>query len=248
VGASWADGTWRAGLVVLYAADIDGDVSSSSGAASGSYAPRGQAFGYEAGVETPLPGGLSLKAERSVEPVAFDAAGALVERLDPDFTPLFAADGRVNAERESLTLSHDSGGVRTSAQWVRGGADGTIAQIFPFEVPLQLLADRRLEYAAGRVGVRVASTGTDVQAEYRRVEDVASAGPIEERTTQEFVELRVVQDLLRAAPLGTSWRLLLAARTSPTGQHAGEGASSSAGAKSLAALNRRVAAGVSVIF
>jgi hypothetical protein len=248
VGAVWSDGTLRASLVVLY--DFSGsDVAASRAGVFDAEAMRGAgSLGYEAEVEVPLPWGLRLKGAQSLAPVAFDASGVVWERIDPGFTPIFAADGSVSAERGSLTLSHDAGGTRTYLDLLRGTVDGSLAQIFPFEVPLQLLADRHLRYTGGRFGVRVASWGTDVSAEFRRVEDTlwidASAG----RTSQEFVELHLAQDLLRGEPRGMSWRFLFAARTSPQRQATDAETPAAAGSRTLAALSRRVSAGVSLAF
>ncbi len=248
VGAVWADGTWRARLVLLY------DISATGGAAPWADAPEGAAtrrapaLGYEVEVEVPLPWGLHLKGAQSYEPVAFDAAGAVWERIDPGFTPLYAAEGSVSAERGSLMLSQEAGGVRTYVEMLRGTASGTLAQVFSFEVPLQLLADRRLRYAGGRVGVRVAASGTDVYAEYRKVEDAAGTDVGAERTAQEFVELQLAQSLLRGDPRGMSWRFLLAARTSPQRQASDSEPPAAAGLRTLAALSRRVSAGLSLTF
>ena len=247
-GGIWTQGALRARVVVLYDMFADGGAAARYGWPMAGAARQDPALGYDAAVDTALPWGFTLKAAQSYEPVAFDAAGAVWERIDPGFTPLYATDGFVSATRGTLTLSHEAGGVNTYVQLLRGHAEGTLAQVFPFEVPLQFLADRRLRYQGGRVGVRVAGSGTDVFAEYRRVEDTTAADALAERTTQEFVELQVAQALLRGAPRGMSWRILLAARTSPQRTVGEADPASVAGLKTLTALNQRVSAGVSVAF
>ena len=248
VGGVWTDGAWRARLVVLYDLSTAGATPPWSDVPEPPGIRRAPAFGYDAEVDVRLPWGLGLKGARSFEPVAFDAAGAVFERIDPGFTPLYAADGSVSAERNSLTFSREAGGVTTYLKLISGSADGTLAQVFPFEVPLQLLADRRLRYDGARVGVRVAASGTDVSAEFRRVEDTAAIDPGAERTAQEFVEFQLAQDLLRGEPRGMSWRFLFAARTAPQRQAADADPPAAAGLRTLAALSRRVSAGLSLTF
>ncbi len=247
-GGSWTEGAWRARVVLLYDMFADGGAALPQGWPISGTARQDPALGYDAAVETALPWGFALKAAQAYEPVAFDAAGAVWERIDPGFTPLYATDGFVSATRGTLTLSHDAAGVHTYVELLRGSAEGSLAQVFPFEVPLQLLADRSLRYRGGRVGVRVAGSGTDVFAEYRRVEDTTAAEATAERTTQEFVELQVAQAVLRGEPRGMSWRVLLVARASPQRAVGDSAPASATGLKTLAALNQRVSAGVSVAF
>jgi hypothetical protein len=235
-------------LVLLYDVVADGSSPARMEFSNAGASRLDPALGYDAEVESQLPWGFSLKAAESYEPVAFDAAGAVWERIDPGFTPLYAAGGSVRAKRGTITLAHEAAGVRTYLELIRGSAEGTLAQVFPFEVPLQLLADRRLRYHGGRIGVRVPGSGTDVYAEYRRVEDAAGFDGPSERMIQEFVELQVAQDLLRGVSRGMSWRFLLAARTSPRRQTVETDPAAAAGLKTLAALSRRVSAGVSLAF
>jgi hypothetical protein len=248
VGAIWSDGTWRARLVVLYDFTDGGDASAWGYAAAADRMRQAGNVGYEAEIEIPLPWGLRLKGEQSVQPVAFDPSGAVWDRIDPGFVPVYVSNGGVSAERGSLMLFHDAGGTRTYVELLRGTADGSLAQIFPFEVPLQFLADRHLRYSGGRVGVRIAGSGTDVFAEFRRVEDEPWTDANAGRTSQEFFEFHLAQDLLRWEPRGMSWRFLLAARTSPQRQVADSEQGTAAGSRTLAALSGRVSAGLSLSF
>ena len=248
IGAEWTDGTCRTGLTVLYDLPAVGGGASGSDLASANVARRSRGFGYEAEFEVPLVLGLRLTGTQSYEPASYDTAGALWDRIDPSFTPLYVTGGSTSAERSSLLLSWEAGGVRTYLQLQRGEVYGSLSQAFPFEVPLQLLADRRLRYYGGRVGLRLASSGTDASAEYRKVEDVPDGESVVDGTTQEFVELQLAQALLRHGSRGMSWRFLLAARGSPRRESADSDSSAAAGSRTLAALSRRVSAGISVAF
>ncbi len=247
-GAEWTDGTCRTGLTVFYALPAVSGGASGSDLASANVARRSQGFGYEVEFAVPLVVGLRLTGTQSYEPASYDAAGALWDRIDPAFVPLYVTGGSTSAERSSVVLSWEAGGVRTYLQVQRGEVSGWLSQAFPFEVPLQLLADRRLRYHGGRVGLQFSSSGTDASAEYRKVEDVPDGEFAVDGTAQEFIELQLAQALLRHGSRGISWRFLLAARASPRRESADADSSAAAGSRTLAALSRRVSAGISVAF
>ena len=65
---------------------------------------------------------------------------------------------------------------------------------------------------------------------------------------QEFIEVRLSQDVLRADSRRMACRLLVAARTSPYRSSRGPGEATSVAEATFGALGRRVSAGLSVAF
>src|SRR6185295_7986538 len=125
-------------------------------------------------------------------------------------------------------------------------AQGLSAQLLPPATPFLVQSEPTLRYASGAVGVRLLPTGTDLAAEYVRVQDGATTiGDATIAPLEEYIEVRIAQDLLRLPGWGGTCRLLVAARTSP---RADEDEGSSDSARTLAALNHRLSAGLSVAF
>jgi hypothetical protein len=122
-------------------------------------------------------------------------------------------DGHAAVRQTRVTVQRDSGSARTYLQVARGDARGTLASRMPLDYAVDLLDQRQIDFVLGRLGFRFTPTGTDVVAEYRRVAEEADGlgrGPV----TEQYVELRIAQDLLRMQGRGSQWRLLLAARSS----------------------------------
>jgi hypothetical protein len=161
------------------------------------------------------------------------------------YRPIFVSEGNAAVRENSLLLERWIGSTRAFLEISRGVADGTVATLPPFEAPVLVLSDRRLEYTTGRVGVLSAPTGTQLYAEYRSILDGQAAA----LPPQESLEVRLSQDLLWLQVPGTSWRFLLAARaTSGTAANDRDGDPSTEAWTALASLNRQFSAGVSVAF
>jgi hypothetical protein len=101
----------------------------------------------------------------------------------------------------------------------------------------------------GRIGVRIPSTGTQVQLERRRVEHAPSAetgvGRGADLLAQQGLELRILQDMLRYP--GSAWRLLVSLESAEVGEAEVEYVSRLEGERLPDAVHR-VNAGVSVAF
>ena len=247
VGGTWSAGGFSSGLTLEYNLLSEGGLPIAWG--RGSSGGTG-ALGFDARAEARVPFGLRLRGEIARDPASIDPQDAADSLLAPARDPLYVAGSAVATGRDSLGLEHQSASVVTWVEWARGSAEGLLAQIFPIEVPAQLLTERRVDWHGGTVGVRVAATGTDVRAEYRRVEDAVRSdrNAPGDAVRQEYIEVRLSQDVLRAEGRGMACRLLVAARTSPYRVSRGPGETATVADATFGALGRRVSAGLSVAF
>ncbi len=242
LGGSWNAAGLRASVVVEYNVVEETGVSIATGAIDG--------FGFEADVEASLPFGLRLRGGLARDPADADAAEDAFWSLDSSREPVYVTDGAIATGRASLALEHQSRAVMTWVEWTRGSAEGPLTPRYTIDVPVRLLEDRRMTWQEGLVGVRVKATGTDVLAEYRRVNDAPAGdaeGP-EPAVAHEYVELRVSQDLIRSESQGLTCRLLLAARAVPRTPPQTAGDRSTAPGPLLAAVGQRFSAGLVVAF
>jgi hypothetical protein len=247
-GAIWTTDGVSVRMLLAWHEHSGGDEELAFDAVRAPYRPR-QPLGYEAGFEAPLPLGLRLSGEVSYHPVLYDVfeiGNDPSAVLDPG---PFLTDGNASRQRSVLTLERPSGVAHAYIQYATGSADGTLAALAPFDLPLQVLSHRQVNYQSGVVGVRLPSTGTDVVAEYRRVEEMEAA-ELDGRVgqAQEYVEVRITQDLIRLRSRGAAWRLLVAARAASSSNAEDLNRPASFNPATLAALANRVSAGVSVAF
>jgi hypothetical protein len=241
-GASWSGTRVQLQAVVSYptSASYPGRLP-----ATAESLDTASAVGYEANVELLLTAGVRVKAQRSYEPLQY---GYGFGSTDSRVRPIYFTDGRASSARDSLLLEGRFGRNLAWAQIARGAAEGRLAPVPAFDVPVYLLSDRVLSYAVGRFGIRFASSGTEIVAGYQDVDQsvrgratasVASA-------TQELLELEIAQDLMWVGSGSASWRLLLAARTVTS--VGGRDADRARAAEGLDLLARQIHAGVSVAF
>jgi hypothetical protein len=205
-------------------------------------------LGYEAEVELPVAGGVRLRGGSSYTPIQLDYFGYLRGVDGGPGPPLYLTDGNSAVHEHHLALIEERGGTRTYIELADGRAEGSMAPLLPFEGPVPIMYGGQLSYRNGRVGVRVPAWGTDLRLEYRRVEAESSE---HERdlvdSVEESVEVRVRQDVSEGQVPG-DWRLLLALRLGTVRSNDLDGWSSHEGTESVNALNRRISAGVSVLF
>jgi hypothetical protein len=208
IGGSWSDGGRSLRVVVTYHAERIWSAPALGDTAQSGASSR-EAFGYEASAETGLPLGFVLQAATTYAPIGTERIGYElgVPMVDGD-RPMYFAEGDSELRETSATLRHDGGRAQVFVQWTRGRVDGALTTVMPFDVPYSTLDDSTLRYRTGRVGIDVASSGTRVLVEHRRLRDHRhddpATGPLR---AQDQVEVRLVQDLLRYP--GSSWRLLL---------------------------------------
>jgi hypothetical protein len=242
IGGVWTHD--RASLKVLvsyHAADTWGRPGVAPTEAGG-YEPRGS-FGYDALLDVPVGPRLRLTGELAYAPIQFEELS--YDGLGPATgqRPLYLTDGNSGAKRATVGLVHEGERAVTSLRLTEGGADGMLAPLPFLGGGIQLLTDSRLSYRNGSVGVRVIPSGTQVSLEYRRLSELAGSElggtmPFYEQS----VELRVMQDLLRA--LQGSWRLLVALRVADQEQAEVPEPLE----LSRAAIGHQLSAGVSVSF
>ena len=174
-------------------------------------APRlSDPMGWSAALEVPLPAAMRVRAEALSSPVHDDALyrdldGILLQR------PVYLTGGTASTRQTRVMLRREAQRTNAFVQVVAGTSEGRLARVDPAALSAGGLDERRLDFLLSRAGLRVVPTGTDLIAEYRRVvSDPVSA-------EQEYVELRIAQDLSRLRSRGASWRLLLAARATQDG-------------------------------
>jgi hypothetical protein len=179
-------------------------------AAGDAVAPRlVDPIGWSGSLELPLVFGVRLRAEALAAPMHDEVVYRDLQGATP--RPVYLTDGTAATRQERVTLRREGGRGTAYVQLVRGSAEGMLARIRPSDLAVGSLDERRLDFVLGRVGVRVAPTGTDLVAEYRKVLAEELADTAAASAEQEYVEVRIAQDLLRLSRVG-SWRLLLAAR------------------------------------
>jgi hypothetical protein len=180
-------------------------------------------MGWEAAVEVPLIGGFRLRGAAASSPVQAESLDGPGLEL-PAERAAYLSDGLASTREERLTLQHEARHTRAFLEMTRGTADGRLAAVRPANLSVGALDDRHLDFVAGRLGVRLVPTGTELAAEYRKVLVETPGGLLSgEPTEGEYVELRLAQDLVRMAARGAAWRLLLAARASQDGPDLADG-------------------------
>jgi hypothetical protein len=157
-------------------------------------------------------------------------------------------NGEASVTHGAISLIQQVGTMRTYFELVRGTVDGMLGATSTFDGPYQIISPGELTYHSGRWGVQLLPSGTDLQLEYRRLvdwnKDEQRLGADTERET---LELRLVQDLLRAQTAG-NWRLLMAVRMALVEDDHRSDWTAVANAPDTGAFNRGVTAGLSVKF
>jgi len=210
------------------------------------YRPAGGA-GYEAQLELPLGHGLRIVASTSYSPILADFFGYDGGELRQDAAPIYLTDGNVEVSKQRLAVVHDGNRTRTYFELTLGDAQGTLAAVMPYDVSFQDLDQSQLDYANGRLGVRVVPSGTDILLEYRQVDESPAEATAATGSQQTTLELRLMQDLMRLRSLGY-WRLLMAARMARIEVDEEAGRLPGGETMLLGALSHRLSAGVSVEF
>jgi hypothetical protein len=178
--------------------------------------PVEEAYGWSAAAAFPIGARLRVRGEAVDAPVADGGLDGPVPGLVLD-RAAFVTDGLAASRARRLTLEHEARSTRAFVQMEQGSARGGLAVVRLADQTVGALEAQDLAFVAGRLGMRLVPTGTDLTAEYRRV---LATGSVE----GESVELRVAQDLVRLQSRGAAWRLLLAARAIQDGKAAAEGA------------------------
>jgi hypothetical protein len=177
--------------------------------------PLEEHLGWSAALQFPIGTRLRARGEAWDTPVGDGGLDGRVDGLVLD-RAAFVTDGMAAARARRLTLEHEARRTRAFVQMEQGSARGGLAVIRSADQAVGALEAQELAYVAGRLGMRLVPTGTDVSAEYRRV---LATGSVE----GESVELRIAQDLVRLQSRGAAWRLLLAARAIQDGPAAADG-------------------------
>jgi hypothetical protein len=219
IGGSWSAESVSARLVLSYHAAVVWDDPEAGLPVPRSFRPQRPA-GYEAEVELPLRDTLRIGASTSYAPIQPESP-AIDDRWElgaVEAWPRYWTDGNLAAGRSSVTLTHQSRQATTRLRFARGYAEGRLTLFPSTSLPSRLLAEGRLDYLEGSLGVHVAPSGTDFVVEFLDMRE-SSARPAGGEQTVEF---RVIQDLFRLHGADCSWRLLLSARGASVRPGAGE--------------------------
>ncbi len=246
-GGSWSDHGWRVSAQLSYHAVSNGRTTE-GGDLWSSFRPE-RSVGYRARIEIPIVDGIHLEGGASYSPIQFEYFGSGRESYALDGQPLYVTDGNSSVLENRLALVEDRGASQTYLEFVHGRAEGNLASLMPFDTSYPTLSDRDLRYRNASFGVRVPSRGTDVIVEYQKVvASLASSLTSPAGSVQESVEFRVRQNLWAMHAAG-DWRLLLALRMGSVDSGDLDSWESRGGdEETLEALNRRISAGVSVLF
>ncbi len=245
LGGVLSAGPWRASALLAYHSLVG---SRDPGDSPAQFRPA-ERLGYEAEVQLPVARDVHLRGGVSYSPLQFDYVGYSPgsDRLAEH--PIYLTDGNAEVREYRLTLVEQRGRSRTYVEAADGRAEGHVMALLSFEGPQPIGPGSRLQYRNGRLGVVFPGSGTDVRVQYEWVEAARqdSAGSAGTSLLEESVELRIKQSVSRLLLRG-DWRFLMALRMG-TVRSGDLVAWSSAGAQQpVDALNRRVSAGVSVVF
>ena len=244
VGAAFGSGAWFLRGTASYHATTGNEWSE----AGRSLRPPGR-VGFRAEAEVPLWNELKLRGATSYSPldgaVLGYADGATPARPSH---PLYMTDGGAALEDHRLALVLDVGGAQAFFEVEHGRAEGAVAPLIAFDDPGGLYRDSYLLFQSGRIGFAYPGRGTDLELEYERVEAGDAGGGSERaQAIQQAVELRVKQQVSRLEIPG-DWRVLLAVRLGSTESDDLRSRESYDVAESVDALDRRISAGLSVLF
>ena len=205
------------------------------------------ALGYEVEFEVPVRGRLRLSGATSYSPIELELLG-YAHGAGGGSQPIYMTDGNVAVRENRMSVAQDLSGAQAYLELSHGTVDGTVAAIFPDELPLQVLADRAITYGTGRFGVRIIPSGTDFQLEYQQIRQSAHLDVDNAEAHQRSLEFRLMQDLMDMRALG-NWRLLMAVRmASVRGDALAENSPYVTDALLVESLNHRFSAGLSVVF
>lgn len=229
--------------VARWGTDMEGEASL---AEPQSFRPA-TALGYEVEFDIPMGRRLRLSGATSYSPIELERLG-YTHGAGGGSQPIYLTDGNVAVRENRMAVVQDSSGARTYVEVSHGTVDGTVAAIFPDELPLQVLADRAIRYGTGRFGVRIIPSGTDLQLEFQRIRQSAHLDLDSAEARQRSLEFRLMQDLMDMHALG-NWRLLMAVRmASVRGEEPAENSPYATDALLVESLNHRFSAGLSVVF
>ena len=206
-------------------------------------------LGYEAEIEVPLARSVRLRGGTTYSPIQFAYFGYLQGGAGGiDDHPLYLSDGNSSVQEHRLSLVEERGIARTYLELADGRAEGTVAPLLPFDGVMPVMGSGYVRYRSGRLGFRFPTRGTELRFEYRRVEaESAAENGARTESSQESLEVRVKADVPTMQVPG-DWRVLVALRLADVRSDDLEAMSPSIVAESVSALNRRISAGVAVLF
>jgi len=205
------------------------------------------ALGYEVQLEVPLPAGMRVTSGLRYSPIQFDFLGYAGGGFEESSRPLYLTDGNAAVKENRFALIQESTGTRIYFEVINGVVEGTLAPITPYDVPLDYLAARALDYDAGRIGVRVLPSGTDLLLVYEKLVQSPTDASSGAKSKQKSLEIRVMQDLLDLHGIG-NWRLLMAVRRAALESEGLDGMLQGQQTALLDSMNHQVSAGLSVTF
>jgi hypothetical protein len=201
-------------------------------------------WGYEGEVEAPLGAGLRLRAGASFQPFQFDGVGS----VSPSRSPSYLTDGNATVRESRVALLGDGANISGFVELMGGETRGTVALLTPLDASMRLSTAALVRYLESRCGLRLPASGTDLILEYRRLRalDTEPETPVD--THEQVFELRLQQQL-RGFTARADVRFLVALRLAQLEAEGIERFKHSGGDPlALDALNRRMSAGLSVVF
>jgi hypothetical protein len=231
VGGMWTVGRTETNAEISYVASM--------GPGGTAYGSGRSPYGYDVGWKARVDPVTTFKASASYVPSQADVWADTALFRDAD--AMFVTDGYASDRFVALEMERSTAPATVSFRFSRGRAEGVMAPAWDEDFPVALLADRRVDYRAARVGLRAPRAGSSIALEYRAMHDRTDADELSS------FELDFSQDLVRFARGRASCRLLVMARGA-YGPEATAPAGETVDFRRLVAEHKRVAAGVALAF
>jgi hypothetical protein len=187
-----------------------------------------------------------LAGATSYSPVQFDYVGRAGAGFYDDPRPLYLTDGNAAVRESRLALIQESRRTRAYLEFTEGLVEGTLATMTPYDVPQEFLTAGHLDYGAGRLGLRVLSSGTDVLIQYQRLTQSPRETVQLADSRQNSVEFRLTQDLFSVRSIG-DWRFLMAIRRASLDADESDEAVQLT-SQVIDSMNQQISAGLSLSF
>ena len=242
VGGSLTVRGWYARAMVSYHT-VNGTGAPGPMGGYGQFRPANR-VGYEAEFELPVAEQIRLRGGSRYAPFQFAHSGYL--HGGDDDQPLYLTDGNAAVQEHRLALSEERGNSRLYLELSDGRADAVVP-LMPFQGPASIQDGRELRYRNGRFGIVFPESGTDLRVEYQRIRTGAEQGSGGQSARQESVEFRVRQDV-SAGQISGDLRVLVALRLGTVESDDLNEWSEGEARDTLNALNRRLSAGLSLLF
>jgi hypothetical protein len=219
---------------------IDGSAAGSERDALPGQIRLDQPVGYDVQVAAPVGLGWTASARYQDLPVQPAYLGL---RQGSASDTYYLSNGNVADRRASLLLERPGSFGTFSIRLTDGRAEGYVSDAILWASPYRILSERELRYRSAAAQLTFQKTGTGLVVEWVEMAERQPDSQGVPRHVNRYVDAEFQQDLIRFGFLDARCRLVVAARLGPGGASDGRHAE-----RDLLALQRRLSAGVAVLF